>query len=78
MAIHYLLDEHIALAYRNQLLRRQPDLRVWGEGEEGENIECTHYESICTSYCSNIRSSDTKVKVSYLAWEINNRSKGSR
>ena len=33
MAISYLLDEHISLSYRTQLVRRKPDLRVWAIGD---------------------------------------------
>ena len=33
MSISYLLDEHIALANREQLIRRKPDLTVWMIGD---------------------------------------------
>lgn len=33
MAIAYLLDEHIPLSYRTQLIRRKPDLQVWVIGD---------------------------------------------
>ena len=33
MAIQYLLDEHISLSYRTQLLRRNPSLVVWEIGD---------------------------------------------
>ncbi|NET60135.1 MAG: hypothetical protein F6K47_29515 [Symploca sp. SIO2E6] len=33
MAIQYLLDEHIPLSYRVQLLSRNPNLRVWVIGD---------------------------------------------
>ncbi len=35
MPIRYLLDEHIAPAYRSQLLRADPDLEVWIIGDPG-------------------------------------------
>ena len=35
MAIRYLLDEHIAPAYRTELLRAKPDLVVWLIGDPG-------------------------------------------
>ena len=31
----YLLDEHIPLAYRTQLVYHEPSLRVWMIGDEG-------------------------------------------
>ena len=33
MAIQYLLDEHVPLSYRTQLLRRNPSLVVWIIGD---------------------------------------------
>jgi hypothetical protein len=33
MAISYLLDEHISLNYRTQLVRYKPELRVWAIGD---------------------------------------------
>ncbi|AOW98764.1 MULTISPECIES: DUF5615 family PIN-like protein [Moorena] len=33
MTINYLLDEHIPLSYRTQMLRRYPQLKVWAIGD---------------------------------------------
>lgn len=33
MAISYLLDEHIPLSYRTQIIQRKPELRVWAIGD---------------------------------------------
>ena len=33
MAIKYLLDEHIPLSYRTQILRHYPHLQVWVIGD---------------------------------------------
>ena len=35
MSISYLLDEHIAPTYREQLIRHKPDLTVWMIGDPG-------------------------------------------
>lgn len=35
MSIRYLLDENLSPSYREQLLRRQPDLMVWMIGDPG-------------------------------------------
>ena len=33
MPIKYLLDEHVPLSYRTQILRRKPELQVWVIGD---------------------------------------------
>jgi hypothetical protein len=35
MSISYLLDEHIASTYREQLIQHKPDLTVWIIGDPG-------------------------------------------
>ena len=35
MPIRYLLDEHIAAVFREQLIHRKPDLTVWMIGDPG-------------------------------------------
>jgi hypothetical protein len=50
MNIQYLIDENLPPLYREQLLRRQPDLTVWMIGEPGVPSKSTlyHFSKVLT------------------------------
>ena len=50
MAIAYLLDEHVPLSYRVQILRRNPDLRVWVIGDPNAPPKSTP-DPVILSWC---------------------------